>query len=204
MEILFFAALAGFVLFRLYKVLGQDVGFKPGEVLEPEEQMPVSRTFANKQKPSDELASHVQDIQKVDPSFNPTSFIEGATSAFEMILHALNTGDLATLASLLDPELYPVFENAIAMRDKKKEVWDNTLIRVQSADIIEARIEKKTQVFIGVKFVSDQILVTHDAAGKVIEGDPDQIEVITDIWTFTRNATSKNPNWALIQTASHE
>jgi predicted lipid-binding transport protein (Tim44 family) len=205
MDIIILAAIAGFILYRLYKVLGQEVGFKPGAA--PQEELapvPVSRKTASKHTASDEIKDKIRDLQALDTQFDQTNFLNGATSAFEMILAAFNQGDRSTLKSLLTKQFYPIFDKAIATREKKKEIWDNTLIRVQSSEITDVKIEKQTQVIITVKFVSDQILVTKNARGNIIEGDPDQIEVLTDIWTFTRDATSDDPNWLLAQTSTSE
>jgi predicted lipid-binding transport protein (Tim44 family) len=201
MDILIFAAVAAFILYRLYKVLGKDIGFKPGSVPEAAPELPVSRMAASKHSASNELTEKVFELQKLDPRFEQTSFLEGASHAFEMILSAFNQGDKSTLNSLLDPKIYMVFEKAISTREKREESWDNTLIRVQSKEINDIRIEKRTHALVTVKFVSDQILVTKDKDGKVIEGDPDQIEVITDLWTFVRDTTSQDPNWLLLKTS---
>jgi len=204
MDIIIFAAIAGFILYRLYNVLGKDVGLKPGEVLEPVADTPVSRKTANKHVVSETLSSQLQDIKKVDPQFDQSEFLDGATNAFGMILEAFNKGDKKTLKSLLDSKLYTIFEKAITTREKNKEIWDNTLIRVQSAEITDLYVEKQSLMFATVKFVSDQILVTTDKNGTVIEGDHDQIEVLTDNWTFTRDANSSDPNWLLFKTAQVE
>jgi predicted lipid-binding transport protein (Tim44 family) len=204
MDIIIFAAIAGFVLYRLYKVLGTDIGFKPGENVEAQEATPVSRRAASDHKASDQLSGKIQDVQKVDPQFQPREFLEGASHAFEMILSAFNQGDSKSLKNLLAGKLYTIFEKAISTREKKKETWDNTLIRIQSSEISDVKIERKTHIFVTVKFVSDQILVTKNVRGVVIDGDPDQIEVLTDIWTFTRDATSADPNWLLVKTANAE
>ncbi len=204
MDIIIFAAIAGFILYKLYTVLGKDVGLKPGEISEPVNDTPVSRKTANKHVVSETLSSQLQDFKKIDPQFDQSEFIDGATNAFGMILEAFNKGDKKTLKSLLDSKLYAVFEKAITTREKNNEVWDNTLIRVQSTEITDLHVEKKTQLYATVKFISDQILVTTDKNGKIIEGDHDQIEVITDNWTFTRDANSGDPNWFLFKTAQVE
>lgn len=204
MDIIIFAAIAGFVLYRLYLVLGQDVGFKPGETTGEEETTPVSRKTASTHTASDQLLEKIQGLQKLDSQFRPQEFQEGASHAFEMILEAFNQGDTETLKNLLEENIYTIFETAISTRKKKKETWDNTLIRVQSADITDVLVKKAKRAFITVKFVSDQILVTKNVRGVVIEGDPDQIEVLTDIWTFARDIDSKDPNWLLAKTANSE
>ena len=73
--------------------------------------------------------------------------------------------------------------------------------RILSADIIEANLDGRT-AFVTVKFVSRQIIVTRDNDGAVLEGDPDQTQEITDIWTFGRNTRSTDPNWMLVETRS--
>jgi predicted lipid-binding transport protein (Tim44 family) len=74
-----------------------------------------------------------------------------------------------------------------------------TLVGIQSSEIIEASMDGRV-AFVTVKFVSEQIEVTRDTAGDVIEGDPSRVTTVTDIWTFARNTRSRNPNWTLVAT----
>ncbi len=151
---------------------------------------------------STDLAQQIHDVKKIDPEFNQDDFLQGATKAFEMILEAVNKGDKGVLKSLLSPKLYTQFDKLIDAREKKKQVWDNTLLRIKKAEISDIEIKDGTLVFVTIQVVSEQILVTKDAKGKIIDGDPDQIEVLTDVVTFSRDATSPDPNWMLVKTTT--
>jgi len=75
------------------------------------------------------------------------------------------------------------------------------MIGIKRADIIEARVEERT-AFITIKFVSEQINVTRDGEGVAVDGDPDHVTEVVDIWTFMRDVRSRNPNWVLVETRS--
>ena len=205
MDILILALIAGFILFRLYKVLGQDVGIKLSQ--QPpaaDDGKPPAQKTAFKEKYNDDVRGQLVEVEKIDPHFSQDEFLEGAAKAFEMILGAVNTGDKETLKALLSPKLFTQFDKLIDAREKKNQTWDNTLVRIKSAKIDDVEIKDDSMVFITVKIVSDQILVTKDAKGKIIEGDPDQIEVLTDVVTFSRDATSNDPNWMLVKTTTND
>src|SRR3546814_19790537 len=78
---------------------------------------------------------------------------------------------------------------------------ETTLIGITAAEIIEADLRQKT-AFITVKFVSEQVNVTRDSEGRIVDGDPNHVAKVTDIWTFARNTRSRDPNWALVATRS--
>lgn len=196
MDILFFAAIAGFILFRLYSVLGKDVGLQRGQVQTVEQVSDVKL-----KEPTATVTNQIDELKKLAPQFDPNHFVNGASQAFAMILEALNKGDKDTLKKMLSPNLYRIFEQVIATREKNGEVWDNHLLRVQSTEIQEIDIQNNTDAFVTVKFVSEQILVTNDSKGNLLEGDPNQIEVISDLWTFTKNMLDEDPNWLLSSTA---
>lgn len=204
MDILILALVAGFILYRLYTVLGKDVGVKQQpRPVEEEQPVPVSRQASAKQNMSEGLDTKLTELQNIDPGFDKKEFLSGAEQAFQMVVNGFNEGDRETLKQLLDKKLFTVFEQAIATREKNNEIWDNSLLRIQSSTITHISL-KKSVAFITVKFVSDQILVTKDQKGKIIEGDPDQIDVLTDSWTFTRDLTSQDPNWLLVETHNNE
>ena len=78
---------------------------------------------------------------------------------------------------------------------------ETTVISVKTADVIEAELQGR-QAAVTVKFVSEQVNVTRDTEGRVIDGDPNQVTDITDIWTFARNTRARDPNWKLVETRS--
>ena len=119
-----------------------------------------------------------------------------------MIVGAYAQGDTATLRPLLADEVYENFAAAIKARQQAKQTLETTLVGVKSADIIEARMDNRTAI-VTVKFVSDQINVTRDAAGTAVDGDPQQIAAVTDVWSFARNTRSRDPNWLLVATSEN-
>jgi predicted lipid-binding transport protein (Tim44 family) len=105
------------------------------------------------------------------------------------------------LRPLLSDDVFENFSSAIRARQAARQTLETTLVSLDSASIIEARLEGRT-AFVTVKFVSQQINVTLNAANEIVDGDPKQIAVLTDIWTFGRSTRSRDPNWALVQTSN--
>ncbi|MBT5459185.1 MAG: Tim44 domain-containing protein, partial [Rhodospirillaceae bacterium] len=106
-----------------------------------------------------------------------------------------------TLRSLLNDEVYDNFSAAVQQREDANEELETTVIGVKKADIIEARVEGR-MAFVTLKFLSEQVNVTRDKDGEVIDGDPNRVTEITDIWTFARNTRARDPNWTLVETRS--
>jgi predicted lipid-binding transport protein (Tim44 family) len=145
------------------------------------------------------LRQSLTELLRVDPSFDPTHFLEGAKAAYEMIVMGFADGDEAVLKQLLGTDVYDGFEAAIRERETKGEKVESTLVGINKADIIEAEV-KNRMAYVTVKFVSELISVTRDAEAEVVEGDPKKVREVTDIWTFAREAPSKNPNWKIVAT----
>ena len=147
------------------------------------------------------LAAGVTQIRLADRDFDPAQFLTGARGAFEMIVAAFAQGDGKTLRPLLANEVYEDFTGAIKDRESRNESLETTLIGITSVDLIEAEMQQKT-AFVTVKFVSEQVNVTRDSEGRIVEGNPNEVTTITDIWTFARNTRSRDPNWTLVATRS--
>jgi predicted lipid-binding transport protein (Tim44 family) len=145
------------------------------------------------------LRQSLTELLRVDPSFDPVHFLDGAKSAYEMIVMAFADGDDAVLKELLGSDVYDGFEGAIRERETKGEKVESTLVGINKADIIEAEVKNRT-AYVTVKFVSEMISVARDAEGEVVEGDPKKVREVTDIWTFARETASKSPNWKLVAT----
>jgi predicted lipid-binding transport protein (Tim44 family) len=139
------------------------------------------------------------DIVREDNSFDLDNFLRGAKAAYEIIVTAFAEGNRKTLKDLLSREVFDGFSAAIAERDNRGEQIDQSFVGIKSADIVEAEL-KNGIAQLSVKFVSELISATRDKAGEVIGGDPKRIKEVTDIWTFAREAVSRNPNWKLIAT----
>ncbi|WP_120498284.1 Tim44/TimA family putative adaptor protein [Kiloniella sp. EL199] len=152
--------------------------------------------------PSDSaLAEGLSAIQMSDRSFDPAEFVQGAGAAFEMIIGSFASGDTKTLRNLLDDEVYHDFKSAIDEREALKQTHETVMVGINDVDIIEAEMSGRHAV-VTVKFVSEQVNVTRDANGNTVSGDSNHVAKVTDIWTFTRDTRSKDPNWLLVETRS--
>ncbi|WP_020590442.1 Tim44/TimA family putative adaptor protein [Kiloniella laminariae] len=147
------------------------------------------------------LAAGLSEIEKQDRSFNSKEFVQGAGTAFEMIVSAYASGDKNTLRDLLADEVYRDFQTAIDDREAANQTHETVLVGISDADIVDAEMRGRYAV-VTVKFVSQQVNVTRDADGSVVEGDSNHVAKVTDIWSFARDTRNKNPNWLLVETRS--
>jgi predicted lipid-binding transport protein (Tim44 family) len=149
------------------------------------------------------LTQGLLDILKADPAFNADQFINGAKQAYEMIVTAFAEGNRKGLRDLLGPAVNDSFVAAIVDRERRGDKVDQTFVGLSKADIIQAEMEKGT-AHVTMRFVSQLITATRDKAGAVIDGDPERVKDVTDLWTFSRDvstaAARRNPNWKLIAT----
>jgi len=224
---LVFIIMAGFVGWRLYSVLGMRTGHEEdrSEQFRPKSDqnatydnvvpMPGMRTdqgaptsgpfasdrwkgFATEGSP---LAGHLDEIADYEKGFHPKDFVSGARAAYEMIVVAFAQGDRDSLKNLLSHDVYEGFSAAIVEREKRGEVMTTTFVSLDSAELVDAHL-RDGMIQLSVKFSSKLISATKDAAGTVVEGAPDKIVDVIDIWTFARQARNPNPNWHLIATES--
>jgi len=161
-------------------------------VSQPEENVKVTQTTGP-------AARGLAEISAQDANFTEESFYEGARWAFEMVITAFAKNDRETLKNLLNAEVNDNFVSAIEGRIAAGETLENTLVGLNSMEIIEASLEGK-MANVTVKIVSEQVNVTKDSDGTVVDGDGNYIDTITDIWTFERDISSKSPNWLLMAT----
>lgn len=171
------------------------------EAIEADEVLDRGKEAAMEAGARNPLEAGLTQIKLADRNFDPEGFLGGAAAAFEMIVNAFAAGDTETLRPLLSDDVFEDFAGAIKTREANNERLETTLIGIESKEIIEAELQGRT-AFVTVKFVSEQINVTRDAEGKVVDGDPNHVTQITDIWTFARNTRSRDPNWTLVATRS--
>lgn len=145
--------------------------------------------------------SGVAAIRAADPGFEPIGFTGGARAAFTSIVEAFARGDTSTLRPLLDGATFASFEAAIRGRAERKEKAETTLIGFEASDIAAAEMQG-THAAVTVRFVSEQINVVRDGEGQIIDGNPNEVQKVVDLWTFRRDTTSGDPNWQLIKTES--
>lgn len=210
LDIVLFAAVAGFLLFRLRSVLGRRTGNErrvdPFAAPKPLP-VPPTQPVANDPHTAPAAVSAasgltgIAALKAADPSFDEESFLRGARGAFEIIVRAFAAGDATALEPLLNKDVYGAFVEAIRARQAAKETQQTKLVAVKSVSIVEAAVEGATGL-VTVKLVSDQINATRDASGQVVEGDPDKTIEKTDFWTFSRPLRARDPNWILVATHS--
>jgi predicted lipid-binding transport protein (Tim44 family) len=128
-------------------------------------------------------------------------FSGGARAAFTAIVEAFAKGDTASLRPLLDGPTYTSFETAIRGRAERNEKAETTLIGFEASDISAAELQG-TQAAVTVRFVSEQINVLRNAEGQIIDGNPNEVQKVIDLWTFRRDTRSSDPNWLLTKTES--
>jgi predicted lipid-binding transport protein (Tim44 family) len=152
-------------------------------------------------KPADAVADGLSRIRHADPNFDPSHFLEGARTAFEMIVSAYAKGDKTGLRPLLSDEVYQPFAATIDERAAAKETFETSDLRLGDAEIVDADLAGRT-ARVTVKLVSRQISVTRAMDGSIVDGDPENPVEKTDYWTFARDTRSADPNWALVATGS--
>jgi predicted lipid-binding transport protein (Tim44 family) len=145
------------------------------------------------------IAAGLNAIAEADPSFGPKSFMEGAKAAYEMIVTAFAQGDKATLRNLLEKEVYDGFERAIKDREATGNKVDFTFVGLPKVEITEAELDKRNAT-ITIHFDAEVVQATRDKDGNLIEGNADQVQTISDEWSFARSPRARDPNWKLVAT----
>ena len=140
-------------------------------------------------------------IRTADPTFEPIPFTGGARAAFSTIVEAFARGDSAALRPLLDPPTFASFDAEIRARAGRREKHETTLIGFEASDIAGAEMQGD-DASVTVRFISEQIQVTRDAEGQVVDGNPNEVVKAVDLWTFRRDTKSSDPNWVLTKTES--
>jgi predicted lipid-binding transport protein (Tim44 family) len=134
-----------------------------------------------------------------DPSFDPRVFLDGAKAAYEMIITAFARGDRQTLRGLLSKEVFDGFSQALTDRETQGNRVDTTFVSIDKADISDVQVRGK-MLQVAVSFSSKLITATFDRNNNVIDGNPDKVVDVADLWTFAHDVTSRDPNWALVAT----
>jgi predicted lipid-binding transport protein (Tim44 family) len=224
-----FLALAVFIFLRLRSVLGQRTGSErppydraapnvvqrtqdnnvvpmPGAVIDqaplaPSADVAPADRWKGIAEPGTPLAAGLDAITAQDSSFDPRHFISGARGAYEMIVLAFANGDRRALKDLLSSEVYDSFETVIKDREKHEQKTETRFVSIDKAELVSAEARDRAAQ-LTVRFVSQMISVTRDKTGAIVDGNPDKVADITDVWTFARDTSSRDPNWKLVGTGS--
>jgi predicted lipid-binding transport protein (Tim44 family) len=228
-EILFLAGVAAFIAFRLYSVLGRRTGNEqtPYDPINQRERLEARRAQTSEDKvvplprptrdvsrapvvdsieaklaPGSALALGITQLRQVDRNFSPDGFLSGAKIAHELIVRAYADGDRRALKPLLSDDVYRGFDEAIGVRERAGSKVEFSFVGLKQATLEEVSLRDRIAE-ITVKFVSELISATRDAAGAVIEGAAGAVRDVTDVWIFARDTRSADPNWKLVATAAH-
>src|SRR5436190_2558679 len=223
-----FLALAVFIFLRLRSVLGQRTGRErppydpysardavrgatndkvvklPGRPATEAAQRPLdtaepAERWKGIAEPGTAVAGGLDTVAREDKTFDAKHFVTGARAAYEMIVLAYAQGDRRALKNLLSREVYEGFEAAIRERETKGETVETKFVAIDKSDITGAELRGR-MAQVTLRFVSQLISVTRDKSGNVIEGNAEKVTDVTDVWTFARDLSSRDPNWKLVAT----
>ena len=227
---LIFLGLAVFVIWRLRSVLGQKTGHeqppvdpfarrdtpaRPGPANQEGDNVvrlpgsnadrsatvaaPALDRWKGIAEPNSQIAAGLDEIARAEPQFDAREFLDGAKGAYEMIVTAFAQGDRRILKDLLSKEVFEGFERAIVDRESRGEKVETTFVSIDRAEVAGVEV-RGTNAQIVVRFLSKLITATRDAAGAVVDGSPEAVVDVTDVWTFARTLGSRDPNWLLVAT----
>jgi len=185
-DIILLAMIAGFIFLRLRGILGKKTGYEEN----------IQNTFPH--DISETKSKNDLNVVSFDEK-SKNEFINGAKVAYETIITNFAKGQLKDIKSLLDQNVYRQFDDAIKDRKAKNISSETTFIGVNSAEI-KKHNKNKNILEVTVEFVSEIISCMKDKDNKVISGDPETVKKVHDIWKFSKDIRSPNPNWFLIDT----
>ena len=189
-DIILLAMFAGFIILRLRNILGRRTGHQG---------KPMSRYFPKTQVLKDIENNEAIKSGNVDEEAKK-QFLKGASLAYEQIITSFAKGDKKSLKSLLGKNMFEDFSEVIDERNKKNVKYETTFIGIKSSKILEfKKIENIYKVT--VNFVSEIITCVKDKNDKVVEGNPDIIKTVNDVWKFSKNMWSQDPTWYLVETS---
>lgn len=145
------------------------------------------------------VAAGLDAIAAADPTFDAQHFITGARTAYEMVVTAFAAGDRRQLRGLLSREVFDGFDAHIGERESRGETVETKFVSIDSSTITAAELRGRTAQ-IAIRFASKLVSATKDRSGAVIDGNAEKVTDVTDLWTFARDVSSRDPNWKVIAT----
>ena len=188
-DIILLAMIAGFIFLRLRGILGKKTGFEDE----------IKSNFHQKTANVNEaIVEKNLDSETFDEKAKK-EFLKGAQIAYETIVTNFSKGKLKDIKSLLDLNVYEQFNSALNERKSKNYSSETTFVGINSAEIKDHK-QNKNMLEVTVEFVSEIISCIKDKENKVISGNPEKIKKVHDVWKFSKDSRSNNPNWLLIDT----
>lgn len=202
-DILIFAVIAIFLIMRLRNILGSREGFEQKQDNRPIQ--PVNQAESAREKkvvplrPSQLDGTGLEAVRRSDPNFSDDTFMQGAASAFGMVLSAFADSDVTQLRRLLSFELYEEFSESIRLRNKNGDELGIEIISIDDVQLTDGQVVDNI-ASVTVTFVSTQTRTLTDRDGVVLEEDSIESTELTDIWVFERDTQLDDPNWKLVET----
>ena len=195
LDILILAIIAGIVLLRLRSVLGRRTGHEK-----------TDKSSFNYETPQQAQTEKVIEIKpkgdvpsREDGWFDKDDFLKGASNAYETIVTNFENGNKEALKPLLSNDVMDSFSSVIDDRNNKNESVEFNFIGIEKSEIVHKDL-KKNPMEVSVRFISEMITCIKNSKDEVISGSLNQVQKITDVWTFEQNQNSKGSNWLLTAT----
>jgi len=196
LDILILAIIAGIVLLRLRSVLGRRTGHEK-----------TDKSSFNYETPQQTQTEKVIEIKpesdtssREDGWFDKDDFLKGASNAYETIVTNFENGNKEALKPLLSSDVMESFSSVIDERNSKSESVEFNFIGIEKSEIVHKDL-KKNPMEVSVRFISEMITCIKNSKDEVISGSLNQVQKITDVWTFEKNQKSKGSNWLLAATS---
>lgn len=214
-QLLVLAGIAIFLILRLRSVLGSREGFEKPSVpvggANDQNRVPrrefevieggVDRDITDHVDDGTEAAKALAAMKIAEPGFNVGEFLQGARSAYEMILMAFEQGDMEAVKPFVADDVYEAFTDVIRQREEQGLTIDANFVGMREVSLVDASFERDTSTGeITVRFIGELTSVVRNAEGEIIEGDPQAIKRQKDVWSFARQMGTGDPNWQLVAT----
>jgi len=191
-DIILLAMFAGFIILRLRNILGRKTGHQG---------KPMSKYFPKGMEVLKDIENNEAIKSGNLDEEAKKQFLKGAEVAYEQIITSFAKGDKKNLKTLLEKKMFDRFSEVLFDREKKQLKYETTFIGLKSSKILEfKKIENIYKVT--VNFVSEIITCVKDKNNKIVEGNPDNIKTVNDVWKFSKNMWSQDPTWYLVETTN--
>ena len=206
--LLVLAGISAFVIYRLISVMGTRTGHEQRPDMDALQRAGGDRAGEDgldaepnldAQPAPKPVSSNARTLREADPAFDEKAFLDGARGAYEMIVEAFAAGDIRSIRPFLSDSVYDAFKSAVTARDTAGHASDVKFVGIENAAIAESAADSDTMSAV-VAFTSNQVRVTRNENGAVVDGDPNRIDLVKDRWTFSRKRASRDPNWILVAT----
>ena len=201
-DIIIFAIIAIFLVYRLKSILGQNSdGNKQNNKINIDKKNFTNVVkLGNRQPDVNNKKISKDSIYSEDPTFNEKEFLKGAQNFFEMVIDSFVKGDLKNVEMYIDNKLNKNFQLVIDERLQEKEILDINIIKMISIKIKDVK-KLNNLLRVSVLFETEQIKVLKDKKGEVIDGDQKKSILVKDLWTFEKKIQSEDLNWILVETS---